>query len=265
MAFEFIKLDVADDIATLTFNQPESRNGLTGGMQLEVIAALDQLIERKDVRALIITGAGRSFCAGAALDKMGATETDLSIGQLTAKAMEKISNPLIMALQNCPVPVVSAINGAAAGAGIGIALAADIVIAARSAFFVSTFLPRLGIVPDMGASWFLPQHLGRARAMGVMLLGDRLTAEQALEWGLIWACVDDNQLMEEARKIAARLARVPAHAALEARHILDAAGSQGLVAQLEYEKNRQGDLIDLPSFGEGVKAFFEKREPVFKR
>lgn len=265
MSFEFIKFEVADGIALLTLNQPETRNGLTGELQLEMIAAVEQLHQRKDVGALILTGAGKSFCAGADLGKMGAAPSDLSIGQLTAKGMEEISNPLIMTLQKCPVPVVSAVNGSAAGAGISIALAADIVIAARSAFFLTPFLPRLGIVPDMGATWFIPHHIGRARALGMMLLGDRIPAEQALEWGLIWACVDDAVLMDEARKVAARLARGPAHAALEVRRALDLAAKQDLPAQLEYEKTRQRELLDLPTFVEGVKSFFEKREPVFKR
>lgn len=264
MAFEFIKLEIADDIAVLTLNQPGSRNGLTTAMQDEMRAALEQLRERDDARALILTGAGQSFCAGADLGQLNAGG-GLNVGQSTAKTMEELSNPLILALQNLPVPVVSAVNGAAAGAGISLALAADIVVASRSAFFLTPFLPRLGIVSDMGATWFLPQHLGRARALGLMLLGDRLPAMQAGEWGLIWSCVDDAALMDQARKIAAQLAKAPAHSALEARRALNAAAGQGLAAQLAYEKNRQRDLLDLPSFGEGVRAFFEKRDPVFKR
>ena len=265
MVFKFIKLEIADDIALLTVNQPGTRNGLTAAMQEEMLTALAQLREGDDARALILTGAGKSFCAGADLDQLEAGGSGLSVGQSTAKIMEEVSNPLILALQNLAIPVVSAVNGAAAGAGVSLALAADIVIASRSAFFLTPFLPRLGIVPDMGATWLLPRHLGRARTLGLMLLGDRLSAEQAQEWGLIWSCVDDVALIDEARKIAARLAKAPAHIALEARRALDAADSQGLAAQLDYEKNRQQELLDLPSFGEGVKAFFEKREPIFQR
>lgn len=265
MVFKFIKLEIADDIALLTLNQPGTRNGLTAAMQEEMLTALAQLGEGDDARALILTGAGKSFCAGADLDQLEASGSGLSVGQSTAKIMEEVSNPLILALQNLAIPVVSAVNGAAAGAGVSLALAADIVVASRSAFFLTPFLPRLGIVPDMGATWLLPRHLGRARTLGLMLLGDRLSAEQAQEWGLIWSCVDDVALIDEARKIATRLAKAPTHIALEARRALDAADSQGLAAQLDYEKNRQRELLDLPSFGEGVKAFFEKREPVFKR
>lgn len=269
MDFEFIKLEIADDIAVLTLNRPASRNGLTEAMQVEMLAALQCLRggdgEGDDARALILTGAGKSFCSGADLDRLDAVGTGRSVGQSTAKIMDECSNPLILALQDLPIPVVVAVNGAAAGAGISLALAADVAIAARSAFFLMPFLPRLGLVPDMGATWFLPQHLGRARALGMMLLGDRLPAEQAQEWGLIWSCVDDAALMDEAGKIATRLAKAPAHSALEARRALDAAAGQGLAAQLDYEKNRQRELLDLPSFGEGVTAFFEKREPVFQR
>jgi len=264
MAYECILLEQENDIAVLTFNQPESRNGLTAQLQTEMLSALDHLAQQADVRALILTGAGKAFCSGADLGRLG-TEGGASLGQSVARVMDELSNPLILALQNFPVPVVAAVNGAAAGAGMGIALAADIVIAARSAFFLSPFLPRLGIVPDMGTTWFLPQRVGRARALGLMLLGDRLPADKAAEWGLIWSCVDDGVLMDEARQTAMRLASAPSHAVAEARRALDKAAGQDLAAQLDYEKERQRELLDLPSFREGVQAFFEKREPVFRR
>ncbi|TKC90060.1 enoyl-CoA hydratase [Trinickia terrae] len=264
MRYEAILLEQDDTTAILTLNQPASRNGLTAHLQDEVLDALDHLSQQGDARALIVTGAGNSFCSGADLAHLD-TGSGGSLGQSVAQIMEDLSNPLILALQNMPIPVVAAVNGAAAGAGVGIALAADIVIAGRSAFFLSNFLPRLGIVPDMGTTWFLPQRVGRARAMGLMLLGDRLPAEKAAEWGLIWSCVDDRMLMNEARGMAARLASAPSHAVSEARRALDKAGSQDLAAQLEYEKERQGELLDLPSFREGVQAFLEKREPVFQR
>lgn len=266
MTFETIQLDIADDIAVLTLNQPNSRNGLTELLQREMLAALEQLSRQDDAAALILTGAGHSFCSGADLGQLDASGgSGASIGNSIAAMMENFSNPLILALQNMPMPVVSAVNGAAAGAGISLALAADIVVAGRSAFFLTPFLPRLGIVPDMGATWFLPQHIGRARSMAMMLLGDRLPAEKAVEWGMIWACVDDAVLLEEAKKIAVRLAKAPSHSAPEARRALDAAAQQGLATQLEYEKERQRELLERPSFKEGVQAFFEKREPVFRR
>ncbi len=265
MNFCHITLDITDHIAVLTLNQPERRNGLTAAMQGELLAALVHLQQHPDAHALILTGAGKSFSAGADLGQLLVGDSELSVGQATAKLMEEVSNPLILALQALPMPVVCAVNGSAAGAGISLALAADIVIAARSAFFLAPFLPRLGLVPDLGATWFLPQQIGRARALGMMLLGQRLPAEKAQEWGLIWSCVDDVQLMTEARRCAAQLAKAPAHSALEARCALDTARSNSLAAQLDFEKDRQRELLDLPSFSEGVAAFFEKREPAFKR
>jgi len=264
MQFDTILLEQEDDIAVLKLNQPATRNGLTGQLQTEMMEALDHVAQRDDVRALILTGTGKAFCSGADLGWLDGTAPG-SLGKMVAKVMEETSNPLILALQNLPVPVISAINGATAGAGLGIALAADIAIAGRSAFFVSTFLPRLGAVPDMGTTLFLPQRIGRARSMGMMLLGERLPAEKAAEWGLIWSCVDDDALMDEARRIAHRLANTPSHAVTEARQALDKAAVQDIAAQLEYEKERQRELLDLPSFREGVQAFFEKREPVFRR
>jgi 2-(1,2-epoxy-1,2-dihydrophenyl)acetyl-CoA isomerase len=263
MSFETILLDVADGIATLTFNLPESRNGLTTPLANDLTAALKELAARDDVRALILTGAGQSFCAGANLS--GKSDPSVSAGERGAKTMEELYNPMILALQNFPLPIVSAVNGAAAGAGVSIALAADVVVAGRSAFFLMPFLPKLGIVPDLGATWFVPEHIGRARALGLTLLGDRLPAEKAEQWGLIWSCVDDAVLLEEARKYATRLAKNPPHAALEARRALDKAREQNLASQLSYEAARQRELLDLPSFKEGVQAFFEKRDPVFRK
>lgn len=266
MTYETIKVEACDGIAVLTLNLPATRNGLTDALQDDILAALKHLSSQENVRALILTGAGQSFCSGADLGAIKTGDSDgTSMGNSVAKMMEEYANPLILALQNMPIPVVSAVNGAAAGAGASIALAADIVVAGRSAFFLTPFLPRLGIVPDMGATWFLPQNISRAQAMGLMLLGDRLPAEKAVEWGLIWASVDDAVLMQEARNIAARLARAPAHCAPELRRALDSARREDLAAQLDYEKERQRILIDMPSFREGVQAFFEKREPVFKR
>lgn len=266
MRFELITVDVDDGLAVLTLNQPATRNGLHAQFCLEIMNALDQLAARIDVRALILTGAGHSFCAGANLgDVNNAEKEGISVGERGAKMMEERYNAVILGLQRFPFPIVAAVNGAAAGAGISVALSADVVVAGRTAYFLAPFLPRLGIVPDMGATWYLPQHIGRARAMGLMLLGDRLPAEKAVEWGLIWACVDDEALMQEAKRIALRLAKAPAHSAIEARRALDAAAEQGLAAQLDYERERQRELLDLPSFHEGVQAFFEKRDPVFKR
>ena len=146
---------------------------------------------------------------------------------------------------------------------MGVALAADIVVAAQSAYFYLPFMPRLGIVPDLGSTWFLQRSAGRARVVGLSLLGDRLTAQQALDWGLIWACVQDDQLAEQAQALAQRLAQLPAHAAQEIRRTYDHAEGATLPEQLHYEASRQRELIDRPEFAEGVRAFLEKREPKF--
>lgn len=199
MNLSTINLDVSGHVATLTLNHPGSRNSLSEATLREMVEALDRLRAHDDVRALILTGAGQAFCSGADLGKMDTVDVDgMSLGERAAATMDAVANPLILALQQFPLPVVAAVNGVAAGGGLALALAADIVIAARSAYFLSPFLPRLGIVPDMGATWFLPRKVGRARSIGLLLMGDRLPAEKAQEWGLIWACVDDAALMDEA-------------------------------------------------------------------
>jgi len=265
MTAPLIRLQLDAGIAIITLDDPASRNGLSLAMQQQMLDTLAQLAGRREVRALLLTGAGPAFCAGANLAGMDCSEDGRTIGQRGADMMEQVANPLILALQEFPCPVVCAVNGAAAGAGMSIALAADIVIAAKSAFFLAPFLPRLGILPDLGASWFLPRLAGRARTLGMMLLGERLPAQQACEWGLIWACVDDVLLQQEALAVAQRLARAPAHSALEARRALAAADGNGLAAQLAYEAQRQRELLDRPEFAEGVRAFFDKRQPEFQR
>jgi 2-(1,2-epoxy-1,2-dihydrophenyl)acetyl-CoA isomerase len=169
----------------------------------------------------------------------------------------------VLALREMPFPVICAVNGAAAGAGAGLAMAGDVLLMASSSYLYLPFIPRLGIVPDMGSTWFLPRRIGRQRATALALLGDRLSAARAVEWGLAWASVDDASLMDEARKIAQRLAQIPSGAALEARRAFDASERNDLARQLEYERARQRELIDHPAFREGVQAFLEKREPRF--
>ncbi|WP_151639349.1 enoyl-CoA hydratase-related protein [Noviherbaspirillum aerium] len=266
MTFNLIRVEVADHVAWLTLNDADSYNALTKGMQQEMMDALESLKERDDVGALIITGSGQAFCSGADLKWLTKeSESGPCVNLEALQMLDQLANPLVLTLQELPMPVVAAVNGAAAGAGFSLALAADIVLAGRSAFFTSPFLPRLGLIPDMGASWMLPAMLGRARTLGLILLGERLTAEKAAEWGLIWACVDDSDLIKDADRIASRLAAAPAHIATEARRALAAAGRQSLDAQLSYEYQRQRDLAGRPSFSEGVKAFLEKRPPDFGR
>jgi 2-(1,2-epoxy-1,2-dihydrophenyl)acetyl-CoA isomerase len=177
--------------------------------------------------------------------------------------MELGFNPLVRDLVRFPKPVVVAVNGVTAGGGVGLALCGDIVLAAKSAYFAQVFGPRLGLVPDMGCTWFLPQLLGRARARALALLGDRLPAEKAAEWGLIWAAVEDAKLLDEAGAVAQRLAQGPTRAFARIKEVLEAAPFNTLEEQLELERRVQGELGDAGDFAEGVRAFLEKREPKF--
>ena len=256
------------EIALIVLQDSARMNPLGRPLQLRLRELLAEVREDTSLRALVLTAEGRGFCVGADLSSMGGAQGGAqadgrTLGEQTADNMQQLSNRLILDLQQLPVPVVCAINGAAAGAGVGLALAGDVALAARSAYFYLPFLPRLGIVPDLGTTWFIERRLGRARALGLSLLGDRLGAQQAADWGLVWACVDDEALREQALAAAARLARLPAGAVLEARRALDHAAASTLEQQLHYEAERQRELVGAPAFMEGVQAFMQKREPVF--
>ena len=265
MTFENILLETSDGVATLTLNRPAGLNSLNKGLIDEIRAALRQLAKDDAVKALILTGAGRGFCAGADLSNAGFNDgVARSVGEGISHSMEIGYNPLVRDLAGFPKPVVVAVNGVAAGGGVGLALCGDIVIASKSAYFVQVFGPRLGLVPDMGCTWFFPQLLGRARSRALALLGDRLPADKAAEWGLIWACVEDDKLIAEASALAARLAKGPAIAFAEIKRTLDAAESNTLDEQLELERRTQQRLGDTEDFREGETAFLTKREPQFK-
>lgn len=255
--------DLEDGVATLTLNLPAKLNPIALDLQHELREAFARVRADHGVRAVVLTGAGKAFCVGADLSAMRAPEEGQSLGDQTAQWMRSVSTPLIEEMRALPVPVVCAVNGAAAGAGVGLALAGDVVLAARSAYFYLSFLPRLGIVPDLGCTWFIPRLVGPARALGMSLLDERLPAERAAQWGLIWACLEDDVMLPEARQTAQRLARLPAHAVLEARAALQASEHHTLSEQLKYESERQRELIEKPSFAEGVNAFLQKRQPVF--
>jgi 2-(1,2-epoxy-1,2-dihydrophenyl)acetyl-CoA isomerase len=252
------------DVAVLTLNVPERLNPLTRALQASLRRALADLAADRAVRALVLTGAGRGFCAGADLSAGFADDgSGRSTGQRSADTLHALTNRMVSDLRALPMPVVSAVNGVAAGGGLGLALAGDVVLAARSAYFYLPFMARLGIVPDVGSSWFYQRLLGSGRATALTLLGDRLPAEKAAAWGLVWDCVDDAALMAQALATAQRLALLPAHAALETRRAFDAAAAHTLEQQLAYEAERQRELIDRPAFGEGVAAFLDKRAPRF--
>ncbi|MFC1895717.1 enoyl-CoA hydratase-related protein [Thermodesulfobacteriota bacterium] len=271
MKYENVLFEVRDCVGILTLNRPNLLNGLSIPLMTDVLDVLKRVAADPKVHVLVITGAGRGFCAGADLGAAGehaATEEELgytpSLGEIISDSMKSHFNPLVREIAELEKPVIAAVNGVAAGGGVGLALAADIVIASRSASFVVVFGPQLGIVPDMGCTWYLPRLVGRARALGLALLGERLPAEKAVEWGLIWDCVDDENLMEHVMRIARRLAQGPTKAYGYIKRAFMQSGFNSLEQQLGFERASQRILCDTDDFKEGITAFLEKREPSFK-
>ena len=240
----------------ITLNRPERLNALTVEMADALMAALDAAAGDDDCRALLLTGAGRGFCAGQDLTAIaGANPAEIE------RLLEHY-NPLIEKIRALPIPVVAAVNGVAAGAGANLALACDIVMAARSASFMQAFA-RIGLVPDCGGTWFLPRLVGMARARGLMMLAEPLPAGTAAAWGLIWQAVDDDRLMFEAQALTARLAGGPTVALGLIKQALDESAFNGLDDQLALESDLQVEAAETPDHAEGVRAFLEKRSPVF--
>jgi 2-(1,2-epoxy-1,2-dihydrophenyl)acetyl-CoA isomerase len=258
-----IRVEQIDGVVVLTLNRPAVLNNLSLDTIKEILHSIQMISSNGSARALLITGEGRAFCAGGELSADGPGLAGDSLGKRQSVLMDEYFNPLIRALHDLPIPIIAAINGVAAGAGVSFALTADLVIAARSASFLLTFAPRLGIIPDLGATWKLPRLVGWARALGMTVTGEKLAAQTAAEWGLIWKCVDDDELMPVAMKLAAQLAAGPPGIFREVRHALAAAQLNDLPAQLSYEAAKLGTLLDTPAFTEGVAAFQAKREPDF--
>lgn len=259
-----IKLETKDGIALLTLNRPDVLNSINMTLIAEVRAAVAEVAADDNARVLVVTGAGRGFCAGADLAAQGQRQEGMSIGQGVAHGMETSFNPMMRELYELPKPIIAAVNGTTAGGGVGLALSADIVIAAKSASFIQVFGPKLGLIPDLGTTWTLPRLVGRARALALTLTGDKLPAETAAEWGMIWKCVDDASLMDEAMALAAKLAKGPTGAFAEIRKAIDVSGHNTFAEQLDYERVTQGRMGDHPNFVEGVTAFLQKREAKFK-
>jgi 2-(1,2-epoxy-1,2-dihydrophenyl)acetyl-CoA isomerase len=260
MALATILFDLADGVATLTFNRPDRLNSINEQMHQEIAAALGTVESDAAIRALLITGAGRGFCAGQDLNLKESLGTG---GEFDAgAALERYYNPLVRRLRALRKPVIAAVNGPAAGAGANIAFACDIVMAARSASFLQAFC-RLGLVPDAGGTWVLPRLVGSARAMGLAMLGESLSAEQAAQWGLIWKVVDDEKLTEEARALARKLAHGPTAGLGLIKEALNRSLENGLAAQLDLERDVQRQAARTADFREGVSAFLEKRPPNF--
>lgn len=256
-----VLFEVRDGCAHVTLNRPDKLNSFTADMHARLRDAVAAVAARDDVRAMLLTGAGRAFCAGQDLSERVMTPDGPppDLGQ----TIGTVYNPLVRALRTLEKPVVCAVNGVAAGAGANVALACDIVIAARSASFLQAFA-RIGLMPDAGGTYFLPRLVGSARAMGLALLADKLPAEEAARVGLIWKCVDDGVLAAEARAVAAALAAGPTKAYGAIKEALYASPHNSLDAQLNLERDIQRELGRTADYREGVSAFLEKRAPGFK-
>lgn len=263
MAEPTVLLDVTERVATVTLNRPDKLNAFTQDMRTALMAALDEALGMKDLRAVILTGAGRAFCSGQDLGERAAMMKESAEAPDLGQSLGTYYNPMVRMLRSAAVPVIAAVNGIAAGAGANLALAADIVLAARSAKFIQSF-SKIGLIPDAGGTYVLPRLVGRARASGLALLGDPIDAETAEAWGLIWKCVDDDALMAEARAVARKLAQGPAGALASIKRALDASPGNTLDQQLELERELQRTLGRGPDYREGVMAFSEKRSPKFR-
>jgi 2-(1,2-epoxy-1,2-dihydrophenyl)acetyl-CoA isomerase len=248
-------------VLSVTLNRPDKLNAFNPEMHRQLREALERARDEAEVRAVLLTGAGRGFCAGQDLSERNvsadAAPMDLSV------SLGSNYNPLVRRMRELPKPIVCALNGVAAGSGANIALACDLVIAARSASLVQSF-SKLGLVPDSGGTYFLPRLAGSARAMGLALLGDKLTAEQAERWGLIWKVVDDAALLSEAGAMARTLAAGPTKGYGLTKKALHASWTNSLDAQLDLERDLQREAGFADDYREGVAAFLQKRKADYK-
>jgi 2-(1,2-epoxy-1,2-dihydrophenyl)acetyl-CoA isomerase len=261
MTYESIQFTIENGIAVLTLNRPDKLNSFTQAMHEEVRDALNRLQADKTARVLVITGAGRGFCAGQDLAdravEPGSPGVDLG------DSVEKNYAPLVMTLRELEMPVICAVNGVAAGAGANLALACDIVLAAKSASFIEAFC-KLGLIPDTGGTWHLPRLIGLARATGLAMLGEKLSAEKAEQWGLIWKAVPDESLMDEAMAMARHFASAPTKGLAFTKKALQASFANTLPDQLQLEAQMMRELGYSHDYREGVAAFMAKRAPNFK-
>lgn len=260
MKFNAILLDIAEGIATITLNRPDKLNSFTGEMHADLKQAMQIILADRSVRVLMLTGAGRGFCAGQDLSErmMGEGRETTDVGS----SLEKNYNPLLRQLRALPYPVICAVNGVAAGAGCNLVLACDIVIAARSATFIQAF-SRIGLIPDAGGTYTLPRLVGTARAMAAAMLAEKISAQQAEQWGMIWKCVDDDRLMGEANALARQLAGQATRALGLTKRAIYASADNTFDQQLDLERDLQREAAKSEDFREGVTAFKEKRAAKF--
>jgi 2-(1,2-epoxy-1,2-dihydrophenyl)acetyl-CoA isomerase len=260
MSYEHLLFTLDAGIARLTLNRPDRLNSFNDAMHVEVRDALGRVRADASARVLLITGAGRGFCAGQDLSDRAVSAGDAPVD--LGASIERNYKPLVLGLRSLPMPVICAVNGVAAGAGANIAFACDIVIAAKSASFIEAF-SKLGLIPDTGGTYFLPRLVGTARAMGMAMLGDKIGAEQAAAWGLIWQCVDDADLAAAAEKLAIHFAQAPTRGLARTKQALYASGTNTLDAQLDLERDLMRELGASDDYREGVAAFMAKRPPKF--
>ncbi len=260
MSFSTITYQLDQGVAVLTLNRPASLNSFNTLMHDEVRAAMKDARDNSNVRCLVITGTGRGFCAGQDLSDRSVKVSDEAPD--LGESVEKNYNPLIRNIMTMEKPVLCAVNGVAAGAGASIALACDIVLAAKSAKFIQAFC-KIGLVPDSGGTFNLVRALGLPRAKALALLGDKLSAEQAQNWGMIWQCVDDENLMDETMTLALHLATQPTKGLAKIKELMNNSFSTPMHQQLELEKYAMRELGRTSDYREGVSAFMEKRQPTF--
>lgn len=261
MAYRHILFEIADGVARLTLNRPDKLNSFTRAMHEEVVQALALSSADASLRVFVLTGAGRAFCAGQDLSEPavapGSAAADLG------EIVEKYYAPLVLALRALPMPVICAVNGVAAGAGANLAFACDIVLAARSASFIEPFC-KLGLMPDTGGTYFLPRLIGSARAMGLALLGEKLSADKAEQWGLIWKSVPDEELADQTTAMARHFAGAPSKGLASTKRALQASAANTLQQQLALEAGMMSELGRSLDYQEGVAAFSARRTPQFK-
>lgn len=264
MNFQDILYSVEDRVALIKLNRPKALNAMTLPLMEELGQAFDQAATDPAVKVIVLTGEGRGFSTGADLAATAAKPPLDVQGRLDlGYALDRYYNPLILKMRSLPKPVIAAVNGVAAGAGANLALMADLTIAARSSYFLQAFV-NIGLIPDAGGTWILPRALGQQRAMGLALLGERLPAEQARDWGLIWEVMDDEQLLPGVLTLARRLADGPAIAIERIKRAVHAAAGNDLAKQLDLESDLQRECGRSLDFQEGAMAFVQKRKPNFK-